>query len=113
MAFRLNPAPLAPRARLELEIIGLKGADRPQASDLQRLAAAEATLATLGTDTAAPIRLDTYRAARAERLQSIQRDRNHLRQFGDRAFVVDIFGARLAQQRQELAAMRQQLRAGH
>ena len=68
VAFRLNPAPLATRDRLTLEIIGIKGADRPQASDLQRLAAAEATLATLGTDTAAPIRLDTYRAARAERL---------------------------------------------
>ena len=40
-------------------------------------------IAALDTDRAAPIQLDTYRTARAERLQSIQRDRNHLRQFGD------------------------------
>src|SRR5919205_4512162 len=38
MAWKLTPAPLAPRACLELEIIGLKGAEHPSATDQRRLA---------------------------------------------------------------------------
>jgi hypothetical protein len=47
MAWKLSAAPLAPRARLELEIIGLKGAERPSAADQRRLATAGRELAAL------------------------------------------------------------------
>ena len=49
MAWKLSASPLAPRARLELEIIGLKGAERPSATDQRRLAEAERELAGLPT----------------------------------------------------------------
>ena len=47
MAWKLSASPLAPRARLELEIIGLKGTERPSAADERRLATAERELAAL------------------------------------------------------------------